>query len=190
MNRILAFAMGAVLSLAAFSPSTAEAARVRGVRRGPHGRAVVVVGPGHPIHRAMHSVVFRRPAAVVRVAPVRFLPLVVWAPVVVTRPAAETFSWQDSEILLQDEGWAEIVFDSNQRGRRLYLEVLSGKVQFDFAEVVFENGDTQVVDFSEKTRDPGFYSLLDFADGRKVDHVRLIARAKSKESRIVLVMEK
>jgi hypothetical protein len=182
--------MVAILALAALAPPTADAAGFRGARRGPHRRAVVVVRPGHPIRRAMHPVVFRRPAVIVRVAPVRFLPLVVWAPAVVTRPAAEEFSWQDSETLLKDEGWAETIFDSNQRGRKLYLEVVSGKVQLDFAEVVFENGDTQVVDFSEKTRDPGFYALLDFADGRKVDHVRLIARAKSKESRIALVMAK
>jgi hypothetical protein len=190
MNRLLAFVMVAVLSLAVLSPSTAEAARDRGVRRGPHRRAVVVVRPGHPIRRAMHPVVVRRPAVVVRVAPVRFLPLAVWAPVVVTRPAVDAFSWQDSETLRKEDGWTETVFDSNQRGRMLYLEVLSGKVQLDFAEVVFENGDTQVVDFSENTRDPGFYSLLDFADGRRVDHVRLIARAKSKEARVVLVLAK
>jgi hypothetical protein len=190
MNRLLAFAIVVVFALTAFSPPTADAAGARGGRRAPHRRSIVVVRPGHPIRRAMHPVVFRRPAVVVRVAPVRFLPLVVWAPAVVTRPAVESFSWQDSETLSKEEGWAETVFDSNQRGRKLYLEVLSGKVQLDFAEVVFENGDTQVVDFSEKTRDPGFYSLLDFADGRRVDHVRLIACAKSKESRIVLVMEK
>jgi hypothetical protein len=109
---------------------------------------------------------------------------------VVPRPAPSAFVWQDSETLFKEDGWAETVFDSNQRGRRLYLEVLSGKVQLDFAEIVFENGDTQVVDFSERTRDSGFYALLDFADGRRVDHVRLIARAKSKEARVVLVMEK
>lgn len=190
MNRRSALALAAILSLAVLAPSISDAA---GVRRGPgarHRRAAVVVRPGHPIRRAMHPVVFRRPAVVVRVAPVRFLPVAMWAPLVVTRPAAAAFSWQDSETLFKEDGWAETVFDSNQRGRKLYLEVLSGKVQLDFAEVVFENGDTQVVDFSEQTRDPGFYSLLDFADGRRVDHVRLIARAKTRESRIVLVLEK
>ena len=68
--------------------------------------------------------------------------------------------------------------------------VAGGKVQFDWAEVVFENGDAQVVDFAEKAHGPGLYSLLDFRDGRKVDHVRLVARAKSREARVVLKMEK
>jgi hypothetical protein len=47
-----------------------------------------------------------------------------------------------------------------------------------------------VVDFAAKTREPGLYELLDFKDGRKVDHVRMVARAQSDEARIVLKMEK
>lgn len=183
-------AVVAVLSLAASLPAAAVSVSVRGGPRGPHGRAVVVVHPGHPIHRPMHSVVFRRPAAVVRVSPARFLPLVVWAPAAVAPPAVPAFAWQDAETLLKRDGWTETTFDSGHRGRRLYLEVMSGRVQLDFAEVVFENGDIQVIDFGEKYRDPGFYSLLDFADGRRVGHVRLIARAKSHEARVVLVLEK
>ena len=65
-----------------------------------------------------------------------------------------------------------------------------GRVQVDWAEVVFENGDTRVVDMKEWTRERGLYGLLDFADGRKVDHVRVVARAKSYEARVVLKMEK
>jgi len=64
------------------------------------------------------------------------------------------------------------------------------RVLVDWAEVVFENGDTRAVDFDEKTLKPGLYSLLDFRDGRKVDHVRMVARAKSYEARVVLKMEK
>ncbi len=190
MRRRFVLGILALFTLALPAPPTVEAGPARGGRRGPPRRAAVVVRPGHPIRRPMHPVVFRRPAVVVRVAPARFLPVVVWAPLVVTRPAPSALIWQDAETLFKDDGWSETLFDSNQRGRRLYFEVMSGKVQLDFAEVVFENGDTQVVDFSEKTRDPGFYALLDFPDGRRVDHVRLIARAKSREARVVLVMEK
>jgi hypothetical protein len=42
----------------------------------------------------------------------------------------------------------------------------------------------------EWTRDPGFYELLDFRDGRQVDHVRLVARARTPEARVALQMEK
>lgn len=191
MKRFASYLLAALLGLSIVLPSLAEARRVRVVHRGPAGRrTVVVVHRGHPIHRAMHTVVYRRPNAVIRVAPAAFLPLVVWAPVVVARPAADVLAWQDSETLFAEEEWAETVFDSDQRGRKLFLEVQSGKVQFDFAEVVFENGDTQVVDFNEKAHGTGFYSLLDFKDGRKVDHVRLIARAKSDEAKVALVLEK
>jgi hypothetical protein len=46
------------------------------------------------------------------------------------------------------------------------------------------------VDFGEKTYGAGLYNLLDFRDGRRVDHVRGVARAQSSEARLVLRMEK
>lgn len=190
MKKCLAVLFALLMGFALLAPSLSEAARARVVRRGPHRRTVVVVHRGHPIHRTLHAVVFRRPAVVVRVAPARFLPLVVWAAVVSERPAADVLAWQDAETLYREEDWAETVFDSDQRGSKLYLEIVNGKVQFDFAEVVFEDGDCQVVDFNEKSRVAGLYSLLDFADGRKVDHVRLIARAKTEEAKIALVLRK
>ena len=63
-------------------------------------------------------------------------------------------------------------------------------MQVDWAEVVFENGNSQVVDFSESTLGPGLYSLFDFHDGRRVDHVRMVARARSPEAKLVLRMQK
>ena len=190
MNKLLSISLAALLGLSIVAVDFADAARARVVRRGARGRTVVVVRTGHPIRRAMRHVVYRRPNMVVRVAPAAFLPLVVWTPVVVARPAADVMVWQDAETLFKEEDWAETIFDSDQRGSKLYLEVRSGRVQFEFAEVVFENGDTRVVDFANGTRGPGFYSLLDFKDGRRVDHVRLIARAKSAEAKLALVLEK
>ncbi len=190
MKRLVFVALAALLGLSLVTLDTADAARVRVVKRGARTRTTVVVRPGYPIHRSMHTVVYRRPNVVVRVQPAVFLPVVVWRPVVVTRPAHDLMVWQDAETLDRADDWSETVFDSNQRGSRLFLEIKAGKVQFDFAEVVFENGDTRVVDFANGTRGPGLYSLLDFKDGRRVDHVRLIARAKSNEARVALIMEK
>jgi hypothetical protein len=116
--------------------------------------------------------------------------VIAWTAVVVTLPAADVIVWQDSESLSRDDEWSEINFDSNQRGEKLFLEVAAGKVQFDFAEVVFENGECQVVDFNEKTHKVGVYSLLDFKDGRKIDHVRVIARAKSDDAEVKLLLRK
>ncbi len=56
--------------------------------------------------------------------------------------------------------------------------------------MVFENGNAQVVDFGEKPLKKGLYELLDFRDGRKVDHVRMVARAKSEDARVVVRMAK
>ncbi len=83
--------------------------------------------------------------------------------VVAARPAGASLAWEDAETIEREDDWAE---------------------------VVFENGDAQVVDFAEKTHGPGLYELLDFRDGRKVDHVRMVARAKGDEARITLLIEK
>ena len=189
MKRALLVLLVAVLGIQLVDP--AFAARRVVVRRGPHRRTVVVVHRGWPLGRPLRAVVVRPPRVAVRVAPAVFLAPVVFAAVVVaTVPAREVLVWEDGETLSKGDDWTEFTLDCDQRGTRLYLEVSGGKVQADWAEVVFENGDTRVVDFAEKTHGPGLYSLLDFKDGRKVDHVRMVARARSDEARVVLRMEK
>lgn len=192
MKRFLSVLLLLLVSFGIMAPTFAEARRDKEARheKRKHDRRVVVVHRGHPIRRPMHAVVYRRPTVVVRIAPVRFLSLVVWAGAVATRPAADYMAWQDAETLYGEEEWAETVFNSDQRGTKLYLEVVKGTVQFDFAEVTFENGDCQVVDFKQKPRGEGLYSLLNFSDGRRVDNVRLIARAKTDEARVALIMQK
>ena len=188
MKRLIVLFVLAVLGLQSVAP--ADAARRTVVRRGPH-RTVVVVHRGWPLRRPLRTVVVRPARVAVRVHPAVFLPLVVWTgAVVATRPATDVLIWEDGETLSQDEGWTELTLDCGSRGTKLWLEVASGKVLFDWAEVVFENGDTRVVDMKEGSRGVGLYPLLDFKDGRKVDHVRLVARAKSYEARVVLRMEK
>ncbi|MEO5960117.1 MAG: hypothetical protein ABIZ49_08630 [Opitutaceae bacterium] len=174
-----------------FVAPLAEAARVRVIRKGPQfQRRTVVVTPNHPIRRAMHPAILVRPGVAFRVAPVRFLPAVVWTAAIVARPAPDRIVWQDSETLDREDEWSEIVFNSDQRGEKLYLEVVEGRVQLDFAEVVFDNGECQVVDFADKTHRAGVYSLLDFKDGRKIDHVRLVARAQTDEAKVALLLRK
>jgi hypothetical protein len=181
----------ACTALLFLAPLVAEAARVRVVRHGPqYQRKTVVVHTGHPIRRAMHPAIVVRPGVTFRVTPTRFLPAVVWTAAVVARPAPDRIAWQDSETLSREDEWCELVFNSDQRGEKLYLEVVEGRVQFDFAEVVFDNGECQVVDFSEKTHRQGVYSLLDFKDGRKIDHVRMIARARTDDAKVALLLRK
>ena len=52
--------------------------------------------------------------------------------------------------------------------------------------MVFENGETQVVDFNDRAHARGVYQLLDFKDGRKVDHVRIVAKAAGDDTQITL----
>ena len=189
MKRFIRLLPLIALVIASFTPTFAEAARRRPVRPEP-ARRVVVVRRGWPVHRRLPLVIDRRPNVVIRVAPVRYLPVAIWRPVIVQRPVASRLVWQDAETLFPEEGWAETMFDSNESGDALFLEIVKGRVQFDFAEVVFENGDTQVVDLSRATRGPGVYPLLDFRNGRRVDHVRLVAQAKTSDARVALLLQK
>ena len=191
MKRLLILFMLLALGLPGLAPAPADAARRVVVRRGPHRRTVVVVRRGWPVRRPLRAVVLRPARVAYRVTPAVFLPMVVWTGVVVaTAPAQDILVWEDGETINKDEDWTEFTLNCDTRGTKLWLEVTGGKVQFDWAETVFENGETRVVDMKEWTRDPGLYPLLDFADGRKVDHVRVVARAKSDEARVVLKMEK
>lgn len=186
---LLLVGVGLEVSSAAFAAAPRPARRKVVVHRGPD-RTAVVVHRGWPIRRALPLVVVRAPRAAVRVAPAVFLAPVVWRPIVVQRPQPDLLVWQDAETITKNEDWTEVTLNANARGSRLLLEIQSGRAQLNFAEVVFENGDTRVVDFQENTRGQGTYPLLNFRDGRAVDHVRMVARAKSDEARLVLVMEK
>ncbi|HEY3215523.1 MAG TPA: hypothetical protein VGK93_03425 [Candidatus Eisenbacteria bacterium] len=189
MKRFVTMCLITLLGLQTVAP--AFAARRVVVRRGPHRRTVVVVHRGWPLRRPLRAVVVRPARVAVRVSPVVFLPVVVWTGVVVaTAPARDILVWEDGETLNRDEDWTEFTLDCDSRGTNLWLEVAAGRVQLDWAEVVFENEEARVVDMNNATRGPGLYQLLDFRDGRKVDHVRVVGRARTDEARVVLKMEK
>lgn len=196
MKRLAVLVVFAALALQTAAPAfvpNAEAARRRVVvRKGPR-RTTVVVHKGFPLRRRTRMVVVHPARVAVRVAPARYLSPVVFAGVVVAareRPRHDAFVWEDDETLTKSEGWTDFTLNCDARGGKLWLEVATGKVGADWAEVVFENGDTQVVDFKGKTHGPGLYTLVGFEDGREVDHIRMIARARSDETRLVLRMQK
>jgi len=154
-------------------------------------RTVVVVHRGFPILRAPRLVVVRPLLHPFLVAPRLFLPVVFWGGIVATAAMARPLViWEDGETLSADEDWTEFSLNCANTGSRLWLEIVSGRARFDWAEVTFANGEAQVVDMKEFVRDPGFYPLLDFANGRAVDHVRVVAKSETPESRVVLKMEK
>ncbi len=181
MKRTLSIALLSMFILT----TAAEAARVRVTRRGPRGRrATVTVRTGFPIRRALPAVVVR-PAPVIRVAPRAYLAPVVFGAVVVASLPAHR-EWHASEELDREDGWTDFTMDVDRRGTKLFLQIDRGAAQVSFAEVVFENGEVQVVDFNDRVHRTGVYQLLDFRDGRKVDHVRVVAKASTNESEIAL----
>ena len=179
--------MSLTLLLALLSASTPASAapRVRVVHRGH--RAVVRVHTGFPIVRPLPHVYVRPPRVTVRVAPRVFLPAVTFGAVVVaSTPAPDTVVWRETEELERDDEWTEFTMNVDQRGRALLLEVTEGPAQISFAEVVFENGEAQVVDFADHQQRAGLYNLLDFKDGRKVDHLRVVAKSVGDEAEIIV----
>jgi hypothetical protein len=189
MKRVGAVALLLILGLQVVEPAFA-ARRVVVRHRGPR-RTVVVVHRGWPLRRPARTVVVHPVRTVVRVTPGHYLAPVVFGGVLVaTAPAQDLLVWQDSEMLNKGDDWTEFTLNADARGTRLWLSVQTGRIQFDWAEVVFENGDARVVDFKEGAYGEGMYPLLDFADGRKVDHVRMVARARSEDAKVALMMEK
>jgi hypothetical protein len=156
----------------------------RVTRHGTVTRTHVTVHAGFPIRRTLPEVVVR-PVPAFRVAPRVYLAPVAFTAVAVSA-VPPSHAWRGSETLEREDGWTDFTMNVDRRGGRLLLEIGPGAAQISFAEVVFENGETQVVDFNDHVHARGTYSLLDFKDGRKVDHVRVVAKADSAATDITL----
>lgn len=191
MKKLITSAICFAFILTMLIPVETLAQRRRAVVRTRPHRTTIVVRRGHPIRRVLPATVVVRPArrAVVVSAPLMFLPVVAWTAAVATLPTRERFVWQDSETIEKDEGWVDSNFGVDGRGDALYLEII-GRADLNFAEVTFSNGNVQVVDFNEKTHGSGIYKLLDFADGRHVSTVRILALSKSEDTKLVVYLSK
>lgn len=183
MKRLVSVALLALTIISL--PGVAEAGRTK-VKKVRGTRVKVTVRPGFPIRRTLPNVVVRT-APVVRVAPRAYLAPVVFGAVVVSSlPAPAARVWRQDEVIESADGWTDFTMNVDKRGTRMLLEIDNGAAQMSFAEVVFDNGEAQVIDFNDGTHRRGVYSLLDFKDGRKIDHVRVVARSTSNSSRITL----
>ena len=96
----------------------------------------------------------------------------------VVLPARDRLLWEESEALAKEDEWVDCNFGVDRRGGALFLEI-EGTAQLNFAEVTFENGNVQVVDFEDHEHKSGVYELLNFADGRVVKTVRVLAKSNS-----------
>lgn len=147
------------------------------------------LGVGHPIRRSRTVVVWRTPVVVAPSARVVYAAPVAWTRAVVARPPSNRLVWEDSEVIQRNEDWVDSHFSVKNSGDALILNV-DGRAQVDFAEVHFGNGQVQVVDFNESLLQTGTYRLMDFGDGRRVDHVRVVARARTPRAKLTVVMKK
>jgi hypothetical protein len=167
----------------------ARPARV--VVRRPVAHTRLVVRRGHPIRRVLPATVVVRPArkVVTLNAPVVYLPARTWNATVVSLPSSERLVWQDSEEIHSDEGWVDTNLGVDNTGNALFIKI-DGLAQLSFAEIVFGNGNVQVVDFNDSTQRAGVYNLLDFSDGRHVNAVRLLAKSNSDDSKLTIYLSK
>ena len=200
MKRLILSLIGSAILFAmlTFAPPLA-AQRRKGVVHPKRGAVVrrpakhtkLVVRSGHPLRRTLPATVVVRSArkTVAIGAPLVFLPSVAWTRAAVALPSSERLTWQDTEEINRDEGWVDANFGVDASGNALFLQVV-GNAEFNFAEVAFANGNVQVVDFNEQTHGNGTYKLLDFADGRHVKTVRILARSKSEDAKLTVYLSK
>jgi len=184
-----------ILLLLAFCLPWMASAAPKVVHRGPHGKTVVHRGPrgkvvvhhGFPITRTLPRVYVRAPRVAIRVTPRAFLPRRIFpATVIKVRPAPAAIVWHEVEPFALDDGWTEASLVVTHTGRHLYFEIAEAPVSVSFAEVVYDDGETQVVDFNDRTYQPGYYGLLDLDTARGIDHVRLVASATRADVQIGL----
>jgi hypothetical protein len=97
----------------------------------------------------------------------------------------ENDEWEGTKEVASDQ-WTEFTLAVGRTGTHLYLGVDGAAAQISIAEIVFDNGDSQVIDCCDQTVQPGLYSLIELTGGRKVDHIRVVARADPSTSELTL----
>jgi hypothetical protein len=85
--------------------------------------------------------------------------------------------------LLRSEGWGEPVFQLNDHGYAVLLEIQGG-VELDRATILLADGSRLDLDLAGARRGDGLFALADFNGDRAVLAVGLRARARSQEARV------
>jgi hypothetical protein len=150
-------------------------------------RVNIRLGAGHPIARTRPVVVRRTPIVAPRA--VVYAPVVRWSRAVVSVPPRNRVVWEDSETIARRDEWVDTHFSVNNTGDALLLKI-DGRASIDFAEVHFRNGQVQVVDFNEGAVESGTFGLMNFSDGRFVQGVRIVARARSPRAVLTVLIKK
>jgi hypothetical protein len=193
MKRLISF-LALAIFIMLLLPAASVAQRRVVVRRPVvvhHPRTRLVVRPGHPIHRVLPAnvVVHTARRTVVVHHPLVYLPALRWRAGIVPLPPPDRIVWTDTETIARDEEWVDTNYGVDASGSALYLD-MSGKTRLNFAEVTFDDGHVQVVDFNEETHDPGVYKLLDVNANQHVATVRILARSESDDSKLAVYLSK
>ncbi len=136
----------------------------------------VEVKSASPIHRTPKQVTHRHSGLHSWVEPTTFLPVTVWSAVMLPRTGPLNRLWEQEQIVDPVDGWSELIYQVPQGGSSLVMN-FNFPIQFDFAEIVYQDGLVQTVDLAGPSRAPGAYTLADLDPTRLVDHVRIIAEA-------------
>lgn len=191
-RRILTLALVIATSLALASPSPAQYRHRMRNASARHHRTVLHVSSNFPIRTSHRWVTVYPGRRVVETQPTRYLPTTTFGQVyrsAENQPRPARLQWVDGERLRARDGWTQLNLNANARGDMLWLSVRNRPAQIDWAEVVFENGASRVVNFRNRVLRPGTYPLFDFRDGRAIDHVRFVARSPRGGSQLGLLME-
>lgn len=87
----------------------------------------------------------------------------------------------NSAALSADSGWNDLRFEVGEHTVGVFLEV-AGRVEFDRAALVYEDGETETVDLGHRRRGRGLYELASFDEPRGVREVRVHARADAEQA--------
>ncbi|MFN2576629.1 MAG: hypothetical protein ABR607_02955 [Pyrinomonadaceae bacterium] len=194
-NRALSGFAVALFVLLAATGSMAQRRRavvVRPVRHPVAARHALVVRGGHPIHRLLPREVVMHPTRrpVLVKAPLRFLPALTWRAAFVALPPRERIVWQDTETIARDEEWVDTNYGVDGNGKALFLHI-DGNTQLNFAEVTYENGNVQVVDFNEESHGTGTYKILDLGGSEQhVMTIRILAKSESQDAKLAVYLSK
>ncbi|MCC6652649.1 MAG: hypothetical protein IT348_15970 [Candidatus Eisenbacteria bacterium] len=94
------------------------------------------------------------------------------------------FSWRapsappNSAPLRAEQQWADLRFPVEEPALGVFLEV-AGRIEFDRAALVFDDGSSEAFDLGHSVRGRGLYELAMFAESRRIAEVRVHARAAS-----------
>lgn len=87
------------------------------------------------------------------------------------------------QALGREQGRRVLTFPIQEPAPQLFVNI-SGRVQFERADICFADGTIESVDAYGVDRDTGLYELAHYERARSVESVRLVLRARSRHARV------